>query len=232
MKIGILGSSDVGRALGHGFAELGHEVKIGALNPNQKELKGWLAEHSGASAGSFAEAAAFGVLVVLATKWEETDDAIEKAGLKNFSGKVVIDVTNPLDLVGGQPPEQATAKPDSGGERLQRRLPRARLVGVFSAAGEAHMFRPNFEEGQPEMFVCGNDKKAKKKVAGILGDFGWPVVDLGPIEASRYMEPLAMGLVTHGLNRRCSRRFCAKSRCSFVPFCRDTDKPRAKAAGI
>ncbi len=223
MKIGILGSGDMGQALSHGFAELGHEVKIGTRNPKQDKLQVWLVEHKKASAGSFAEAAAFGDLVVLATDWAETEGVIAQAGPQNFSGKVVLDVANPLDSAVGVRPKRVAAQPNSGGEQLQRRLPGARVVGAFNTVGNTHMFRPNFEEGQPDMYICGNDQSAKKEVTAMLADFGWPVIDLGPIEASRYLEPLAMGWITHGLKRRCSRRFCASSRCPFLPFCLDTN---------
>ncbi len=230
MKIGIMGSTDVGRAMGCGFAELGHEVKIGARNPNQEKLKSWLVGHQRTSAGSFAEAAAFGELVVLATGWDETEEAIKLAGSQNFSGKVVLDVTNPLDFAGGKRPEPATGQADSGGERIQRWLPGTKVVKAFNMIGNTHMFRPNFEDGQPDMFICGNDQAAKKEVTAMLADFGWPVVDLGPIDASRYLEPLAMGWITHGLNRRCSESFCASSRCPFLPFCLDTSWSQAQTA--
>jgi predicted dinucleotide-binding enzyme len=229
MKIGILGSTCVGQSLGHGFTELGHEVKIGARNLQQDGLQRWLSENKQASAGSFAEAAAFGELVVFATEWDETEETIKQSGPKSFSGKVILDLSNPLDSAAGECWKQAE-QPDSGGERLQRRLPGARVVGAFNPTGNAYLFHPNFEEGQPELFICGNDAAAKKEVAGLFADFGWPVVDLGPIEASRYLEPLAMGWVTHGLNGRCSRRFCARSHCTYLPFCLEANRSQAQTA--
>lgn len=229
MKIGILGSTCVGQSLGHGFVEQGNEVKIGARNPKQEGLVHWLSENKSASVGSFAEAAAFGELLILAADWNETEDAIKQANPKNFSGKVVLDVSNPLDSVVDERLKRSE-QPDSGGEHLQRRLPGARVVGAFNPTGNAHIFHPNFEEGQPELFICGNDAAAKKEVAGLLADFGWPVVDLGPIEASRYLEPLAMGWVTHGLNGRCSRRFCARSHCAYLSFCPEATRSQGQTA--
>lgn len=227
MKIGILGSTCVGQSLGHGFVELGQAVKIGARNLQQDGLPRWLSENKQASAGSFAEAAAFGELLVLATDWNETEDAIKQANPKNFSGKVVLDVSNPLDSADRERWTRAE-QGDSGGERLQGRLPGARVVGAFNPTGNAYLFHPNFEEGQPELFVCGNDQAAKKEVAELLAGFGWPIVDLGPIQASRYLEPLAMGWVTHGLGGRCSRRFCAKSSCAYLPFCLGANRSQAQ----
>ena len=198
MKVGILGSGDVGRALGHGFVELGHEVKIGTRNSKQEKLQGWLAEHRQAAAGSFAEGAAFGDLLVLATLWTGTENAIKMAGAERFSGKTVIDVTNPLDFSGGVPPRLALGFTDSAGETVQRWLPDAKVVKAFNTIGNAHMFRPQFAEGKPDMFICGNDAQAKSEVTKILGDFGWPVVDIGGIEGARLLEPLAMLWITYG----------------------------------
>ena len=102
MKIGILGSGDVGKALGHGFVELGHEVKIGTRSP--EKLSEWVGAHKGkGSAGTFEETAQFGDLLVLATHWQggAAESAIKLAGKNNFGGKIVIDVTNPLDFSNG-----------------------------------------------------------------------------------------------------------------------------------
>jgi hypothetical protein len=229
MKIGILGSTCVGQSLGHGFVEHGHEVKIGTRHPVKTEVPNWLAEHPRASIGSFAEAAAFGELVVLATDWDETEEAIKQSGPKSFSGKVVLDISNPLDSADRERWKGAE-QTDSGGERLQLRLPDARVVGAFNPTGNAYLFHPNFEEGQPELFICGDNEAAKKEVAKLLADFGWPIIDLGPIEASRYLEPLAMGWVTHGFGGRCSRRFCARSHCAYLPFCLEANRSQAQMA--
>jgi predicted dinucleotide-binding enzyme len=127
MKIGILGSGDVGLRLGDGFIELGHSVKIGSRDPNKKDISQWASNHGGeegkASSGSFAEAASFAELIVLATLWNGTANAIIMADQKNFTGKVVVDVTNPLDFSKDMPPRLAVGHTDSGGETIQRILP-------------------------------------------------------------------------------------------------------------
>ncbi|HEU4787844.1 MAG TPA: hypothetical protein VFS57_10555, partial [Gemmatimonadaceae bacterium] len=87
---------------------------------------------------------------------------------------------------------------DSGGDQVQRWLPDARVVKAFNIVGNAHMFRPEFPGGPPDMFIAGNDESAKATVSGILKSFGWEVIDLGGIEGSRYLEPMAMAWVVHG----------------------------------
>ncbi len=191
MKIGILGSGEVGMRLGDGFVELGHEVKVGTRSP--AKVAPWAAKNGNkASAGSFSEAASFGDIVVIATLWEGTSAALKMAGAGNFAGKVVIDVTNPLDFSKGVPPSLAVGHTDSGGETVQRMLPDARVVKAFNIVGNPHMLHPDFPGGPPTMFICGNDENAKKSVAEILDALGWEAVDIGGIEGSRLLEPLAM----------------------------------------
>ena len=191
MKVGILGSGDVGLRLADSFLQLGHIIKIGTRNP--VKIASWIVQHgTKSSAGSFAEAASFGDIVVIATLWEGTPNALKMAGTKNFAGKVVIDVTNPLDFSKGLPPTLAVGHTDSGGETIQRLLPNARIVKAFNTVGNPHMFHPNFPCNPPTMFICGNDEQAKKMVTEIVAEFGWESVDVGGIEGSRLLEPLAM----------------------------------------
>jgi 8-hydroxy-5-deazaflavin:NADPH oxidoreductase len=193
MHIGILGTGDVGRTLGAGFAQLGHEVKMGSRNPQQDKVKAWVSHTGqGVSAGTFAEAAAFAEVAVLATHWEGTENVIRLAQPQNLSGKIVIDATNPLDFSAGGIPSLAIGHTDSGGEHVQRWLPEAYVVKALNTVGHAHMVHPQFEGGPPDMFICGNQAKAKRTVTNILIAFGWSVIDLGGIEGARYLEPLAM----------------------------------------
>ncbi|OGC93493.1 MAG: DNA-binding protein [candidate division Zixibacteria bacterium RBG_16_48_11] len=201
MKVGVLGSGDVGQVLGAGFIKYGHEVEMGTRDPQQEKVKNWVAKNgSRASAGTFAEAASFGEVLVLATHGVATENAIKLAGVKNFSGKVVIETTNPLDFSKGVPPTLSIGLTDSLGEQIQRLIPEAKVVKAFSIVGNAHMVNPQFPGGPPDMFICGNDTEAKKKVMEILKDFGWPAIDLGGIEMSRYLEPLAMVWIVHGFS--------------------------------
>ena len=192
MKVGILGSGDVGLKLGDGFLALGHTVKIGTRNTSKENIVSWIARHGkNATAGSFEETASFGDILVLATLWSGTSDAIKLANPRNFAGKVTIDVTNPLDFSKGVP-SLALGHTSSGGETVQKLLSDAKVVKAFNTVGNPHFFHPDFPGGPPTMFICGNDSDAKRQVTKILSDFGWEAVDMGGIEGSRLLEPLAM----------------------------------------
>lgn len=203
MKVGIIGSGEVGQRLGDGFIELGHSVKIGTRDP--QKLAAWVEKHSGkgnkkeeeaASSGSFAEAASFGDVIAIATLWTGTQSAIEMAGPENFAGKVVIDVTNPLDY-SSMPPRLAVGHTDSAGETVQRLLPDAKVVKAFNTVGNPLMLHPDFPGGRPTMFVCGNDEGAKNLVKDIAFSLGWETDDIGGIEGARLLEPLAMLWIVH-----------------------------------
>ncbi len=201
MKIGILGTGDVGRALGKAFLELGHEVKMGSRSAASEKALAWVREGGPrAATGSFAEAADFGEIVVLATLGVANEAVLRAAGPDKLRGKIVIDATNPLDFSGGAPPKLAVAGHDSAGERAQKLLPNAHVVKAFNTVGHAHMFRPSFPGGPPDMFICGNSAEAKRKVAGVLSGFGWGVVDVGGIESSRYLEAMCLVWVLHAFS--------------------------------
>ncbi len=200
MKIGILGTGDVGRALAVGFVGLGHQVKFGTREPGAAKVTELLGKVGhGATAGSFADAARFGDVVVLATLWSGTENALKLAGSAAFKGKVVIDATNPLVFKPGAPPALALGHTDSGGEQVQRWLPGARVVKAFNTVGHAHMVNPSFPGGPPDMFISGNDADAKKTVTEILKAFGWSTVDVGGIEGARLLEPLCILWVGYGM---------------------------------
>ncbi len=200
MKVGILGTGDVGRSLGKGLIILKHEVRMGSRSADNEKMRAWVKEMGPrASGGTFADAAKFGELIVLATLGVANESAIKMAGTRNFEGKVVIDATNPLDFSGGVSPRLAVGHIDSAGERVQRLLPGARVVKAFNTVGSPHMFRPSFPGGPPDMFMCGNNDEAKDEVRSILKEFGWDTVDLGGIEASRYLEAMCLVWVLHGV---------------------------------
>lgn len=200
MKIGILGTGDVGKALGNGFIALGHEVKMGSRDAHNAKALEW-ASTSGinASTGTFADAAKFGDVVVLALLWSGAENALKLAGVENFAGKVVIDAINPLVFEPGKPPALALGHTDSAGEQVQRWLPSARVVKAFNSVGFAHMFKPDFPGGPPDMFIAGNDAAAKEIVTRILSDFGWATIDEGSIEGARLLEPLCILWVGYGM---------------------------------
>jgi predicted dinucleotide-binding enzyme len=200
MNIGIIGSGDVGRKLADGFIELGHRVRIGSRDPNQSKITEWINKHGNenASSGIFADTAVFGDMIVLATLWTGTAEAIHLANPQNLANKIVIDVTNPLDFSKGMPPSLALGYTDSAGETIQRMLPDSKVVKSFNIVGNPHMIHPDFTGGKPTMFICGNDKDAKKIVTNdILSKFGWETIDIGGIEGSRLLEPLALLWILH-----------------------------------
>ena len=199
MKIGILGTGDVGQALGRGFVSLGHEVKMGSRDVGNEKSRAWAAKiGERASAGTFADAAAFADLAVLATLWSGTENVLRLAGAKNLAGKVVIDATNPLVFTPNAPPSLALGHNDSGGEQVQRWLPGARVVKVFNSVGHAHMVDPQFPGGPPTMFLCGDDGAARAAADGVCQAFGWETVDIGGIEGARLLEPLCILWVNYG----------------------------------
>ncbi len=192
MKVGILGSGDVAKALAGGFLKHGHEPMLGTRTP--AKLADWAARNGKGGVGSFADTAKFGELIVLAIRGAVAADALRAAGAANLAGKPVIDATNPI---ADAPPANGVLKfftnlDESLMERLQREFPDVRFVKAFNSVGNACMVNPQFKGGKPTMFICGNDEAAKKIVGGILDQFGWETADMGKAEAARAIEPLCM----------------------------------------
>jgi 8-hydroxy-5-deazaflavin:NADPH oxidoreductase len=200
MRVGVLGSGEVGRRLAEGFSARGHAVMIGSRDPSKAELRDWLSgDGSGVEAGSFEQAAAHGELIVLAVLGSAAEEAIADAGPDNFRGKIVIDAMNPLDFSGGFPPKLSISGEDSLGERVQRALPDARVVKAFNTIGNPYFVDPSFSEGQPTMLIAGDDQEAKDTVRDVLTDFGWSdTVDIGGIEGSRELEAICIVWVKIG----------------------------------
>ncbi|MFN2645761.1 MAG: NADPH-dependent F420 reductase [Burkholderiales bacterium] len=190
MRVGILGSSDVAKSLGRAFLNAGHEVMLGSREP--EKLTSWVREiGKGASSGTFSETAKFGELVALAVHGTKAVEAVRMAGAENFDGKVIIDATNPLDM-SSRPPKLVGGLGSSSGELIQKALPGASVVKAFNTVGNAHFYKPQFVGGPPDMFVCGDDAKAKERVSRLCQDFGWNAIDVGGIALSHYLEATAM----------------------------------------
>lgn len=192
MKVGILGSGDVAKTLGAGFLKHGHAVILGTRSVEQ--LVEWQSKHPGAKIGSFAEAAAFGEVLVLAVKGDAALDVLRLAGSQALAGKVMLDTTNPIAAA---PPVNGvlryfTSLDESLMERIQKAHPDVRLVKAFNSVGNARMVNPQYAGGRPTMFICGNDAAAKQSVGGLLDQFGWETLDLGSVEAARAIEPLCI----------------------------------------
>jgi|SRR5688572_7767575 len=194
MNAGIIGSGIVGRVLASAFLNEGYDVMLGTRNTSKEEVTKWKTDNPAGQTGSFEEAAKFGELLVLATAGAAAEGAIKLAGALNFSGKIVIDTTNPISK---EPPDNGVLKyfttlEDSLMERIQKWLPDANVVKAFNSVGNAMMYKPGFKGGPPTMFICGNDENSKKKVSGILRSFGWETEDMGKAEAARAIEPLCI----------------------------------------
>jgi NADPH-dependent F420 reductase len=200
MKVGILGTGDVGKMLATGFTKLGYSVMIGSRDPTQQKVKDIVSKlGKGASAGTFAQAAKFGDIAVFTVSWTGAENAAKLIDAKNLAGKIVIDTTNPLDFSTGSP-KLAIGHTTSAAEQVQKWFPQSHVVKAFNHVANAHMFKPDFPDGSPDMFICGNDDKAKKEVTKILHEFGWPsVIDMGGIEAARLIEPFAMLYIAYAI---------------------------------
>jgi 8-hydroxy-5-deazaflavin:NADPH oxidoreductase len=200
MKIGVLGSGVVGQTLGAKLAQVGHEVVLGTRSPDaisdKRGLGGSLeewAKRAGdrARLGTFSEAAAHGEVVISATKGDAALAALELAGRSNLAGKIVIEVSNPLDFSRGMPPTLTVCNTDSLGEQVQRALPDVKVVKALNTVTANVMVEPaKVANGDHHLFVCGNSTAAKEQVSAWLREwFGWKeIIDLGDITAARGTE--------------------------------------------
>ncbi len=184
----------MGQVLASGFLKHGHAVMLGTRDPQKPEVQKWLGANPGGQAGTFADAARFADLAVLATLGRVVESVLELAGPENLLGKTVIDTTNPIAET---PPVDGvlaytTGPNESLGEQVQAKIPGSHVVKAFNSVGNALMINPHFEQGTPTMFLCGNDAGAKAQVAEVIRQFGWEPYDCGGIIAARALEPLCM----------------------------------------
>ncbi len=203
MNIGILGSGAVGQSLGTALARQGHEVVLGTRTPEELErprghgaasLAVWR-QRAGASArtGTFPETAAHGHVILNATNGAGSLDALRAAGAPNLRGKVLIDISNPLDFSHGMPPTLFVANDDSLAERIQAAFPETRVVKTLNTTNALVMTDPaRVGGGDHTLFVSGNDPEAKRQVMDWLREwFGWrDIIDLGDITTARGAEML------------------------------------------
>jgi len=202
VRLGILGTGVVGKMLAARLAGLGHEVMVGTRNPEQTlsrtepdaygnpPFSAWQEEHPEVKLGIFEEAATHGEMVVNATAGGVSLEALELAGEDNMNGKILIDVSNPLDFSRGMPPTLSVSNTDSLGEQIQRRFPEARVVKTLHTMNAHLMVDPaQLAETDHTVFVSGNDAEAKQAVTELLESFGWTdVIDLGDITTARGTE--------------------------------------------
>lgn len=192
MKIAVLGTGMVGNTIASKLVSLGHEVKMGSRTAGNEKAREWASKAGkGASEGSFADAAAFGELVFNCTNGAAALEVVRAAGADNLRGKVLIDISNPLDFSKGFPPSLTVCNTDSLGEQIQRELPDTKVVKTLNTVNCLVMVDPSrVNGGDHDMFVAGNDPAAKGQVIEILkGWFGWKhVTDLGDITCARGTE--------------------------------------------
>ncbi|HRI61049.1 MAG TPA: NAD(P)-binding domain-containing protein [Saprospiraceae bacterium] len=195
MNIAVLGTGMVGRTIGSALIQLGHTVKMGSRTKGNEKALAWVAANSAsASEGTFADAAAFGEVIFVCTKGDGTLDALRAAGAPNLSGKVLVDISNPLDFSKGMPPSLFISNTDSLGEHIQHEFPDAKVVKTLNIVNCEVMVNAakSSATDRGTMFVSGNDAEAKQSVIGhFLSPWGWnDVIDLGDITTARGTEML------------------------------------------
>jgi predicted dinucleotide-binding enzyme len=186
----------VGQTLATKLVQLSHEVKLGSRYAGNEKALTWVATAGErASEGSFADAAAFGEVVMNVTAGVASLDALTAAGAENLAGKILVDLANPLDFSKGMPPTLSVCNDDSLGEQIQRFFPDARVVKAFNAVNVTYMVEPGVLPERHTLFICGNDDGAKAHVRELATSFGWPgedILDLGDISAARGTEMYLM----------------------------------------
>lgn len=193
MRYGVLGTGTVGEAIATKLVSLGHEVKMGARDPKNEKAAVWVAKQGAkASQGTFADAAGFGELLFNCTSGAGSLDALKAAGEENLSGKVLVDISNPLDFSKGMPPTLFVSNTDSLGEQIQRAFPKTHVVKTLNTLSAHLMVDPkSLAGGDHDLFISGNDADAKGKVKELLGTFGWKTIhDLGDITTARGTESI------------------------------------------
>jgi 8-hydroxy-5-deazaflavin:NADPH oxidoreductase len=191
MKIAVLGTGMVGETIASKLVSLGHEVKMGSRSANNEKAAAWVKKAGAkASQGTFADAAAFGELLFNCTSGSGSIEALNAAGKENLKGKLLLDVSNPLDFSKGMPPTLFVSNTDSLGEQIQRTFPELKVVKTLNTINANVMVDPARIPGEHAVFVSGNDAEAKAQVKRLLTEwFGWKqVIDLGDITTSRGPE--------------------------------------------
>ncbi len=199
-RVGVLGSGEVGRRLATGFSSRGHDVMIGTRRLGKPELREWLSgDGAGIEAGTLAEAAAYGELLVLAVLGNAAEDAIADAGPAILTARSLSTPRTRSTSPRVSRPGSRSAARTRSASGCSGRCPRAKVVKAFNTIGNPYFVDPSFSDGQPTMLIAGDDDGAKKTVGDVLADFGWSdVVDIGGIEGSRELEAICIVWVKIG----------------------------------
>lgn len=198
MKIGILGTGMVGQTIASSLISKGHEVMLGSRTAANEKALAWKNENGvHAHNGTFADAAAFGEIIFICLNGNVTVEALQSANPSNFQNKTVIDLTNPLDFSKGMPPSLLPQYCNtwSLGEEIQKQLPAAHVVKALNTVTANLMVDANkVNDGNHNLFICGNDANAKNKVKHLLAEnFNWKpelILDLGDIKYARMTEAI------------------------------------------
>jgi 8-hydroxy-5-deazaflavin:NADPH oxidoreductase len=202
MKIGVIGTGNVGGALGTGWAKKGHQIIFGSRAPHSAKTQDLLkSAGSNASATTVSEAAAGAEVIVLATPWVATGQAIQSAG--SLAGKVLIDTTNPV----GPGFQLMLGTTSSGAEQVAQWAAGAHVVKAFNTTGFENMVDPIYGEEPTAMFICGDDARAKATVARLAEDLGFEVADTGELAMARNLEPLALVWIKLAIGQGWGRNF-------------------------
>jgi predicted dinucleotide-binding enzyme len=200
MKIGVLGTGEVGRTISKKLTGIGHDVMLGTRDVNRTRakvdsdgypFKDWLDANTAIHLGTFAQSAQWGEVVINATSGEKSILALESAGEANLNGKILIDISNPLDFSKGMPPSLFVSNTDSLAEQIQARFPLVKVVKSLNTLTATLMVNPSaLADGDHHLFVSGDDADAKNAVVDYLKTwFGWKhIIDLGDITTARGTE--------------------------------------------
>jgi 8-hydroxy-5-deazaflavin:NADPH oxidoreductase len=190
MKISVLGTGMVGQGIADKLVSVGHSVRMGARQSQNEAAMQFTARHPGnASNGTFDDAASFGEMLVIATKGATALEVLAAVSPAHLKGKVIIDISNPLDFSGGGMPTLSISNTDSLGEQVQKAFPDIRLVKTLNTMNVGMMVNPGQLSQDTDVFVSGNDAAAKAQVVALLQSFGWKSpIDLGDITTARGTE--------------------------------------------
>jgi predicted dinucleotide-binding enzyme len=193
-KIGVFGTGVVGNTIGTKLIQLGYKVMMGSRTAANEKAITWVgANGKNASTGTFKDTAEFGDIVFNCTKGESALEVFKQAGIDEFKGKVIVDISNPLDFSKGMPPSLIPqyTNTNSMAEEIQKLLPEAKVVKTLNIVNCEVMVNPKKSGGDPTMFISGNNTEAKEEVKSLLNQFGWTdIIDLGDITTARGTEML------------------------------------------
>ncbi len=193
MKIGIIGTGNMGSSFAKALSKTSHEVFLGSRDPEKSKK---MASNFGKNvkAGSIKESAEFGDVIILAVSWHNVKNVLSMVG--NLDGKILVDITNPLtkDFSGLD-----VGFTTSAAEEIAKIAPKAKVVKAFNTIfADVLQSSPKFKEGSANVFICGDDNDSKQKVIDLARDLGFEPIDVGALKSARLVEPLGMLNITLG----------------------------------